>query len=232
MATTWSVRVLYTVLALAAGWVLAFNVVPPLAGPDTNLAYLQNRPVPDLVVVRDTGFRERMVANGYDLDDADATMPVMFPWKDTSDGTRDAATGLPPVELSFGNTMRLTFWGTEGSSRLMFALPPLAWAALALAVLGLLYKIARGVARGDAFSPANARPVAAIAGLIAVGGTTVQLGTFALDKLGIAHSAAAGIVDVPFRLTVAPLWIGALVLLLAEVFRQGARLRTEVDGLV
>jgi hypothetical protein len=199
-------------------------------GPDSNLTYLQGRDEPNLVVVRDTGFRDRMIANGYTPDSAD--MPAMFPWKDTPDGTRDAATGRPPVELGLTDPMRLYFPGTEGTSRLMFALPPLAWAAVATGALWLLWRIVRDVARAEALSATNARRVAAIGVLIAAGGSVVQLGTFALEKIGIAHSAAAGIVDVPFSFRLAPLWIGALVVLLAEVFRQGARLRTEVDGLV
>ncbi|MFC8734460.1 DUF2975 domain-containing protein [Luteimicrobium sp. NPDC057192] len=232
MATKLCVRALYVTLGLAALWVLLVDVVPAVAAPDTNLPYLQNRPVPSLVVERDTGFRERVAANGFDPADPDSGMPVIFPWTDTSDGTRDAATGLPPVELAIGDPMRLTFWGTEGSTRAMFSLPPLGWAALALGVLGLLYRIVRDVARGDAFDPANPRRVAAIGLLVAVGGSVVQLGTFALERFGIARSAAAGIVQAPFTFAVAPLWIGALVLLLAEVFRQGVRLRAEVDGLV
>ncbi|MGC5285479.1 hypothetical protein [Micromonospora sp. DT231] len=55
---------------------------------------------------------------------------------------------------------------------------------------------------------------------------------FAADKAIIARSAAVGIVDVAFSFSFMPLAIGALVLLLAGVFRQGVRLRADVAGLV
>jgi hypothetical protein len=37
---------------------------------------------------------------------------------------------------------------------------------------------------------------------------------------------------VPFSLSVGPLLAGVVVLVLAEVFRQGVRLRHDVDGLI
>jgi hypothetical protein len=225
-----SVRLLTGLLGVAAATVLVFGVWPTLLGP-SGLDLARGlvpipQAVPTLTVQADDGFHHRWQAN------AGVIAVELFPWKDTSNGTRDATTGLPPVELAPWHSMDLTFWGPTWQDRLGFAGPRLATQALILLVLWLLWRIVRTVPTAEVFTPINARRMVGIGLAVALGGSAVQLLDYAAHKGIVARSAAAGIVDIPFSFSFQPLVVGAIVLLLAEVFRQGVRLRAEVDGLV
>lgn len=226
-----SSRLLTVLLGACAAAVLVFGVWPTLLGPsglDIARGFPMPAPqaMPSLAVQPDGGFRQRWQAG------AGATPAELFPWKDTSNGTRDETTGLPPVELTPWQSMELTFWGPTWQDRLGFAGPRLAAQALILLVLWLLWRIVRTVPTAEVFTPANARRMTGIGLTVALGGSAVQLLGFTAHKAVITRSAAAGIVDVAFSFSFLPLLVGAIVLLLAEVFRQGVRLRAEVDGLI
>lgn len=225
-----SVRLLTGLLGVAAAAVLVFGVWPTLLGPSGlelgrgMVPMPTPQPVLSVAVRPDDGFGDRWQATGDDYHE-------LFAWKDTSDGTRDAATGLPPVELFFP-TMGLSILGPTWIDRISFAGPELAAQALLLSVLWLLWRIVRTVPTGEVFTSANARRIVGIGLVVAVGGSAVQLLGLAAHQAIVARSAAAGIVDVAFSFSFMPLAIGATVLLLAEVFRQGVRLRADVAGLV
>lgn len=192
----------------------------PLLWWDTN---------PEIPVMPDSGFRARVAEVG--AEDAGGIFgSALFPWKDTSDGTRDARTGLPPVEL--GSKMALFVLGPTWRDRLVYAGPVLFAQALALTVLVLLWRIVGTVARGEVFIRENARRMLAIGLVVAVGGSLAQV----LRYLGwvdmIEHSAAAGVVKAEWSFSFLPLLVGAVILLLAEVFRQGVRMRADVEGFV
>lgn len=225
-----SARILTGLLGVAAVVVLVFGVWPVLLGPSgldlaRGMVPMPPQRAPHLAVQPASGFDERWQAAGFDSQ-------KFFPWTDTPNGTRDAATGLPPVEMTPGSSMELTFWGTTWDDRLGFAGPELAAQAVILLVLWLLWRIVCTVPTADVFTPANAQRMVGIGLAVAVGGSAVQLLGYALHRGIVARSAAAGLVDVTFTLSFLPLVIGAVVLLLAEVFRQGVRLRADVDGLV
>jgi hypothetical protein len=235
MGTRVRVRLLYLLLGLATAFVVVFNILPAIgsygtSGALANMPLIGPQQIPTVTVIEDDGFAERWAAS--EPSDEIVGQRDLFRWADTSDGTKDAVTGLPPVQFWVGDGMKLTFWGLTFVDRLSFALPPLLWAALTLAVIWLLWRIVRTVSTGEVFSAVNARRVTAIGLLIAVGASLLQLATYWLDKGVIARSAAAGVLDVPFSFSFVPLWVGAVIVLLAEVFRQGVRLRTEVEGLV
>jgi hypothetical protein len=237
MGTRVRVRLLYVFLGLATAFVVVSSVGPAVVAYGTsgvlaNVPFLGAQPVPALEVIPGEGFAERWEATGPS--EGIPGQRDLFPWTDTSEGAVDAATGRAPVELAIGaGGMKLTLWGSLGwADRLSLALPPLAWPALALAVLGLLWRIVRTVSSGEVFTRANARRLTVIGLLIALGSSVLQLGAYWLDRDVIARSAAAGVLDVPFTFSFVPLWVGAVVVLLAEVFHQGVRLRAEVEGLV
>jgi hypothetical protein len=225
-----SARLLTGLLGAAAAAVVVFGVWPTVLGPSGLDLGRQMVPmpapqrVPYLAVQPDHGFAQRW-QGGDGLKD-------VFPWKDTSDGSRDAITGLPPVQLGHWESIELTFWAPTWPDRLGFAGPQLATQVLILLVLWLLWRIVRTVPTAEVFTPANAGRMAWIGLTVAVGGSAVQLLGYAAHKAIIARSAAAGIVDVAFSFSFLPVVVGAVVLLLAEVFRQGIRLRADVDGLV
>jgi len=184
---------------------------------------------PEIPVVPDSGFQARVAEVGAE-DSGGIFGATLFPWKDTSDGTRDARTGLPPVEL--GSEMALYVLQPPWRGRLAYAGPVLFTQALALTVLVLLWRIVGTVASGEVFVRENARRMLAIGVIVAVGGSLAQV----LRYLGwvdmIEHSAAAGVVRAAWSFSFLPLLAGAVILLLAEVFRQGVRIRADVEGLV
>ena len=102
----------------------------------------------------------------------------------------------------------------------------------ALAVLGLLLQIVRSLRRNDVFIPRNAQRLRRLAAVLGVGGMAAQLLTaFGVARVVDAATVRGSVMPV-FELSYLPL-LGALgVAVLAEVFRQGAALRQEVDGLV
>ena len=104
--------------------------------------------------------------------------------------------------------------------------------ATALAVLVLLLQIARTLRNGDVFVPVNARRLQVIAGVIAVGGLGSQL----LEQVGRAAALFDPSIEDrvvgTFGLSLLPLAVAFGVGVAAEVFRQGAALRADVEGLV
>lgn len=101
-----------------------------------------------------------------------------------------------------------------------------------IAVLLLLLLIARTLRVGDPFVLANARRLRLIALAVVVGGTAAS----ALQALGahlvLRDSAIAPLVHEQHHVTLLPLVAGLGILLLAEVFRRGALMRADLEGLV
>ncbi len=225
--TTASVRLLTGLIGVAAAAVLAFGVWPTAVGPSgLDLGYGLPRafgpqPVPSVEVRPGDGFTERQQSSGY-------AYPQMFTWTQASDGTRDAATGLPPVEL-FTPSMGLSILAPSWAERIGLAGPRLATQGLILWVLWLLWRIVRTVP--SVFTTANTRRIVHIGLIVAIGGSSVQLLSFAAHQAIVASSAAAGILEVVFSFSFTPLITGTIVLLLAAALRQGVRLRADLDAL-
>lgn len=239
MGTRGSVRWLTALLGLATVFVVVFNVVPAVRSWDStglleSMPFVGPQQSPTVVVREGAGFRARVeVADECDVGwRCEFGMPELFPWIDTSDGTNDARTGLPPVSMVLGYPMRLSFLSLPWWQNLAFTLPPLALAALALGVIWSLWQIVRTLRTGEVFTRANVRRVMLVGVLVGAGSMLLQVGQYLAQQGVLAASAAAGIVEVAPSFNLLPLWLGAVVLLLAEVFRQGVRLRTEVEGLV
>lgn len=153
----------------------------------------------------------------------------------------DAPGTVPDVDLSVDevtiaaeSTMTLVFEDPSALERLMLVLPALLVQAAALVVLSLVLR----VGRGDPFVPANVRRVHTIAFTVIVASILVPAarglaGLFLQD--GVVP--AEGMVLASFEITLgsAPLLgllVGLMLAALAEVFRRGARMRDDVDGLV
>jgi hypothetical protein len=101
-----------------------------------------------------------------------------------------------------------------------------------IAVLLLLLLITRTLRLGDPFVLANARRLRLIAVAVIIGGT----GASALHAWGahlvLTDAAIAPLVHEQLHITLLPLAAGLGVLLLAEVFRRGALMRDDLEGLV
>ncbi|GHJ44150.1 hypothetical protein Cs7R123_14920 [Catellatospora sp. TT07R-123] len=226
-----SARLLTVLLGVVAVFVLVFGVWPALLGP-AGLDLVRGvapmpvpQSVPQVAVQPGAQFAQRWQSAGT------GAKPI-FDWVDTSDGTRDATTGRLPVELMPWGDMRLSFWGMDLGDRLAYVAPELLAQALILLVLWLLWRTVRTVPAGEVFTVGNARRMVGVGLAVAAGGSAVQLVAYQAHRLVVEHSAAAGVVRAVFSFSWVPLVAGAVVLLLAEVFRQGVRLRADVDGLV
>ena len=103
---------------------------------------------------------------------------------------------------------------------------------LTTAVLALLLLIVRTLRQGDPFVPGNARRLYAIAALVGLGGEAV-VGLRAWGEAAVlAHPAVAPYVLHGTDISLVPVAAGLGIAVAAEVFRQGAELREDVEGLV
>lgn len=99
----------------------------------------------------------------------------------------------------------------------------------------LLWRVLRSVGAGEPFRAGNARLVAGLAAVVAIGGVLEQV---AQDWATVAVREHVGLAgpDSPlqtsFELPLGPLVLGGLLLVVADALRAGGRLETEVEGLV
>jgi hypothetical protein len=99
-------------------------------------------------------------------------------------------------------------------------------------VIVLLLLIVRTIDGGDPFVLANARRLQWIAFVVGAGGLLAQgLGDQARNEL-LVSSAAGGIVRYAFEFSFPPIVAGLGILTLAEVFRRGALMQADLEGLV
>lgn len=105
-------------------------------------------------------------------------------------------------------------------------------AMLTIAVLALLLLLVRSLRHGDPFVPANARRLYAIAAVVGLGGQAAVLLEWWGRTMVMEHPLVAPYVLEGAHISFAPLLAGLGIAVAAEVFRQGAELRREVEGLV
>lgn len=104
--------------------------------------------------------------------------------------------------------------------------------AVVVASLVMLLLIVNSFRQGKAFTPTNARRLLLTAGIVGVGGQGAALlfhwGTLAV----LNHPRIAPYVLQQAELSFIPLLVGAGILAVAEVFRQGINLQSEIDQTV
>jgi hypothetical protein len=169
-------------------------------------------------------------------------LPTVEVTLDASNVQITTAPPLPTVEgavrpgdgLEFLTPTRtsVVLWSPDLTQRLGFAGAAILQGLLVMAVLGLLLAVTRTLRRGDPFVAANARRLYLIAGLVGIGGQlVVGLSAWARWQI-LTHPDVAPYVFAEHELSFAPLVAGLGIAVAAEVFRQGTRLRDEVEGLV
>lgn len=147
-------------------------------------------------------------------------------------GGREAIQPGDGLEFLIPHAAVVAIYGPDLRQRLAFGATPFAGGILAIAVLGLLLRIVRTLRDRDPFIEANARRLFVIAGLVGVGGQLTVL-VAAWGRLGVLrHPDVASYVVTDVTVTFVPLLVGLGIAVVAEVFRQGTRLRAEVAGLV
>jgi hypothetical protein len=99
----------------------------------------------------------------------------------------------------------------------------------------ILWRLLRAVAAGDPFRPGNAVLVLWLAVATAVGGTAAQIADQVAADAVLDHLGLSGR-DSPvapwYELSFVPILLGALLVVLADALRTGARMRADLDGLV
>jgi hypothetical protein len=182
--------------------------------------------------------------SGFNITGADQVMSVRgdlaFPvdfgdrlsWIETDDGTRDAATGLAPVELGGPVQAELTFWSPTRSQRASWAVGQLFAPMLTLAGIWIVYQLVRSTRTGDPFTAENERRLWLLAGVIGIGGTLNSMVTGFTDLLLIQRSAAADLFQVSATITFLPLVLGLVIALLALVWRIGIHMREDLEGTI
>ncbi|GAA0423675.1 hypothetical protein Acor_44330 [Acrocarpospora corrugata] len=110
--------------------------------------------------------------------------------------------------------------------------PLVVGALLTAIIVFLLWQIARTLRSGDPFVPANARRIFLMAGCVAGYGLLVEpLRTFVAVYM-VDGTPAEGLIDTYWPFTAAPVGFALLLIGLGTIFRKGARLREDADGLV
>lgn len=153
-------------------------------------------------------------------------------WTDTAGGTRDAATGLEPVELGGPVEAELSFWNPTRSQRASWAAAETFGPLLALAGIWTVYGLVHSTRVGDPFTTENEHRLWLLAGIVAIGGTLDGLVTGVVDTLLIEHSAAADLVRASSELSAFPIAVGLLLAMLALVWRIGIRMREDLEGTI
>jgi hypothetical protein len=136
------------------------------------------------------------------------------------------------VELGGLPVVKATVFSPSWDQRLGLVGGRLVGGLTALGVLALLWKITRSLRRGEVFARQNARRLSAIALIVGVGGMAAQLLTAFGTVRVLDAEFVRGSVTPVFGLSFLPLFAALGVGVLAEVFRQGAALREDVEGLV
>jgi hypothetical protein len=136
------------------------------------------------------------------------------------------------LEFSRLTGAQVVLWAPDLRQRLAFGATPVFGGLLTIAVLFLLLRITQTLREGDPFVPSNARRLYLIAALVGIGGQATALLT-TWGRLGVMHHPeVAPYVVADASTTFLPLLAGLGIAVAAEVFRQGTRLRAEVEGLV
>ncbi len=147
--------------------------------------------------------------------------------------TRAPGTGMgEAVRLGGSRQAEVTIASPDFQQRLLLALPEIVGSLLLMLILGLLFRMARRLREGDVFVPENVRRLSVIAlAVLAIGvfGPLVQAGTTAMLVRG---TSVADMVPFSYTISFACLLLAFLIAALAEVFRRGARLRADTEGLV
>lgn len=210
------------ILAITGLFLIASHVVLVVTGP--NVAAIRPFGV-DL-----TGTDQIMSVRG------ELAFPIDFgdrlAWIDTEDGTRDAATGLAPVELSGPVEAELTFWSPTNSQRVVWAVGQLFAPMLTSVGIWVLFRLIRSMRSGDPFTNANERRLWLLAGVIGIGGTLNSMVKAFTDLLLIQRSAAADMFEVSATVSFLPLILGLVIALLAFVWRIGITMGEELEGTI
>ncbi|AVZ73956.1 DUF2975 domain-containing protein [Streptomyces lunaelactis] len=152
-------------------------------------------------------------------------------WLEGTTRVPDATTG-GVVTLNGTHQAEVVIADPNLRQRLLLALPRITTSLLVILILVLLLRMARTLRGGDVFAPENARR------LNIIGMTVLVLGCFGppmeafTTQLLVSGTPVAERVGFSLTVSAAPVLVAFLILALGEVFRRGAKLRADTEGLV
>ncbi|MFD4956258.1 DUF2975 domain-containing protein [Streptomyces sp. NPDC058451] len=161
---------------------------------------------------------------------------------DTREVETEAATRVPGtatdavaghgMTLAGSHQADLVFAHPDLGQRLLLALPELVGSLLLLLILALLLQMARTLRGGDVFVPKNARRLSVIGLTVLVQAVLGPALLAITTEMLVSGTSMAD--QIPFSATFTGEYVllAFLVLALGEVFRRGARLRADTEGLV
>lgn len=150
----------------------------------------------------------------------------------TADGTVDASTGLPAVELSGPYTAVVNLLQPSRTEQIAYVSVRAFTAILIAVILWVLLRIVSSIRTGTPFTASNANRVRALAGLVAIGGTFASMANAQINNTLIQGSAAADSFFSAATLSLEPLLIGLLLAVLWVTWSRGVALEADTQGLV
>lgn len=153
-------------------------------------------------------------------------------WTD-SNGTVDAATGRPPVEIGGPVEVDVTLWGLTAGEDLARLAPSMMLAVGVVAASWLLLRIVRSARAGEVFTMANAYRLRWLACVTGIGGLAHNaIAAFGPNWI-LSRSAVAEYVDTStYTMSFAPVIVFLVLAALAVIWEHGVRLARDADGLV
>ncbi|KOX23626.1 DUF2975 domain-containing protein [Nocardiopsis sp. NRRL B-16309] len=150
----------------------------------------------------------------------------------------DAATSGQDVTVSDTGRMVIEFHDPTTLERFLLVAPGLLAVVAALVVMVAVHRMVRSLDRGEPFVTANVRRVFVIALTVVIGSMVVPMVAAVCENALRARALESDEIAFSFvvfgegGISPALLFTGFLLAALAEVFRRGARLRADVEGLV
>ncbi|RJL30523.1 DUF2975 domain-containing protein [Bailinhaonella thermotolerans] len=155
-----------------------------------------------------------------------------MPWLDRGDSAEWGLQRIGPLVVELGPQARLSIPDPGFGQRVLLFGPPLLGHLIMVVVMFLLWRIAATQRRGDPFIPANGRRLGLMAALIGVYGLAADPVKDLADRALVAGTAAARLVRFDYLPDLRIIGFALLLGALSAIFRRGAVLRRDVEGLV
>ncbi|WP_424863595.1 DUF2975 domain-containing protein [Streptomyces sp. MMS24-I29] len=126
----------------------------------------------------------------------------------------------------------LVFAHPAFGQRLLLALPEIVGSVLLIVILGLLLRMARSLRGGEEFTTRNVRRLHAIAVTVFLMSVLAPLLDAVTTGLLLRGTGSEDLVPFSVTYSFPYLLLALLIAAVAEVFRRGARLRADTEGLV
>lgn len=137
-----------------------------------------------------------------------------------------------PLRIGLNYSAFISLEHPERWQILLMYLPSVVTALLTAILTFLLWRVARTLRQGDPFVPRNARRIFLMAGCVAGYGLLVEPLRTVIAVVLVRGTPADGMIDTDWPFAAAPIGFALLLAALGSIFRRGAGLREDTEGLV